>query len=206
MTVLDTVCVDEPAAAPLASPMFYTVAKPTDRTIAVPPSLSPLFPMQAYTPAKDTAMATIRGQANTVYDLDEYLDEPPPPASGTVEKDLINPKVIGSSTASEFDALAGTPSASMQAPNNSSPMDSTEINTADPLGYGVLLTVITITIIGLIYMIFVAYDYRQRWMQSQTAQNDRYLGNGIFDREMEDTYSDGSASRSDDLSLTRRSI
>jgi len=80
---------------------------------------------------------------------------------------------------------------------------------ADPLGHTVLLIATAITTIGLLYMAFVAYDYRQRWMQSLMMQNDRYLVGGAFDMEkMEDTYGaySGSPSFSEGFGLARRSI
>ena len=53
-------------------------------------------------------------------------------------------------------------------------------------------------------MAFVAYDYRQRWMQSLMMQNDRYLG-GAYDMEIEDTYGSPMSSFSESFVLPRRS-
>jgi len=207
--ITDTVYVEEP--------MPYTVAKPADRGIVVPPPLGPLFPAQEYPPkqeglSKEAATATFRGQINTVDSLGEYLNEPLPPAIGSVEDGSIDPKLTDNGQESESDNPAGLPLSAgalppgTQASRNSHPTDSTGTKLADPLGYGVLLTALAITTIGLIYMIFVAIDYHQRWMQSQTTQNDRYLGGVPFDMDMEDAYSGGSASLSEGFGLTRRSI
>jgi hypothetical protein len=63
------------------------------------------------------------------------------------------------------------------------------------LGYGALLFAIALTTMGLIYMVFIAYDYRQRWVHSMTMNNDRYLGGGgAFDMEVEEAYSGSSVS------------
>ena len=199
-TISDNVFMSEP----VATSVYYAVAKPTDRGIAIPQPIGPLLPIQEKPLTGEETVKTVRGQLNTVDMLSEYLAEPPPVAQGPVEE-AIDSKVLGSPPESEFDSsgFAGTLPAGIPPQNNSPQANSTEPTPVDPLGYGVLLATIAITTAGLIYMVFVAYDYRQRWMQSLSAQNDRYLGGGAFDREMEDTHNIG---LSEGFGLPRHSI
>jgi len=183
----------------------YVVAKPLDKPITVPPRLGPLMPLQDSPPVNVERTETVRSQ-NSVSDLAGIMDTSPPLAQGALEEEMINPKIIGDSPDSESEDY----SAGLLA-QNPTQTGAHGVTPVDPLGYGVLLTAIAITTIGLIYMVFVAYDYRQRWVHSLTTQNDRYLGGGTFDMEAEDSYamgsvSGGSVSLSEGLGWARHSF
>ena len=186
----------------------YAVAKPADKPITVPSRLGPLMPLPESLPLEEGTTQVVLGQAvTTVNDLETILSTAPPIARGAVEEGTIDPKLVGSSDSSNigFDDIFTTNS------TQSNAVQSGSVNQmgdqTDPLGYGMLLVATIITTIGLVIMAFVAYDYRQRWMQSMTTQNDRYLGGG-FDMEFEDTYSSsvGSVSFSEGFGLPRRSL
>ena len=183
----------------------HTVTKPTEAetmemAVALPPPLAPLLPIQDL-PLFESEI--IRGQTNSVEDLPDLLDSPLPIPMGSVEDGTIDPKLTGDTDSSESDIADFA--ADWNKKSEQAKSTGQETRSADPLGYTMLLTAMAITTIGLVYMAFVAYDYRQRWMQSLVAQNDRYLVGGTFDMEMEDTYS-GSLSFSEGLGLTHRSV
>ena len=192
---------------PIVTSIPYTVAKPTEKPILVPQQLAPLLPIQEIQPTQEAAMETVRGQTMTVNELDDLLSTSPPFAQGAVEAETIDPKLIGSPALSDLDSdILAANLAQGNLIQAGTVGQTSETKPTDPLIDGMLLTVTIITTIGLVYMIFVAYDYRQRWMQSLMMQNDRYLGSGgAFDIDMEDTYS-GSFSFSEGFGLTRRSI
>ena len=207
-TLLFSVCAvavyaDQYASAPVEM-SSYTVAKPTEKPITVPSRLGPLMPMQEHLPAEAEETKVVRGQAPLGNELEEILNEPPPIARGAVEAGTIEPKLIESSdsTSGEFDdllaAIWGQSGASQSASANQAGAKQT-----DPLGYGMLLVTTIVMTIGLVIMAFVAYDYHQRWVQALTVQNDRYLGGGAYDMEMEDTFS--SSVSFSDFGLPRRS-
>ncbi|MDR0327716.1 MAG: hypothetical protein LBI05_05410 [Planctomycetaceae bacterium] len=174
---------------------------------AFPPPLAPLEPFAPLLPKQDQAReegpAIIRGQSRAVSDLAVILETPPPFPKGPVGEGTIDPKLIEpSATESDLDKYAeemAKNSAKANAANQNPEM-------ADPLAHSVLLAATGVLTIALVYMAFVAYDCRQRWMQSLTAQNDRYLGSGMFDMETEDTYSSGSVSFSEGFGLPHHSI
>jgi hypothetical protein len=215
----DRVYVDERTAIPVA----YTAAKPTEAPITLPRPLAPLAPifpvqtppqteaevMQAISaptmPIHTTPAPTVRGQARTVDDLGEYLDAPLPIARGSIEAGIIESKLIGSldSSESETDIFATTPGLSTTQTGSAAQ----KTTSTDPLGDAVLLTMMIIVTLVLIYMAFVAYDYHQRLVHSLTTQNNRYLGGGAFDVEMEDLYSNNNpVSFSENFGLSRHSI
>ena len=186
-------------------PATYSVEKPMEKPLVLPTlpePLAPLLPAQDY--VEKNVSETIRGQAKTVDELTGYLGSPPPLSQGAVEEGTLDPKLIGTleSTESDLDALA----ADLEQKSAKADLAGRNTELTDPLGYTVLLIATVITTIGLVYMAFVAYDYRQRWMQSLTMQNNRYLGGGAFDMEMEDTYSSGSVSLPEGFGLSRHSI
>jgi hypothetical protein len=168
--------------------------------------LAPLLPPQA----EELVPATIRGQTRTVDELPRILASAPPLAKGAVEEGTIDSKLIEPLDPSELDSdiFAKDPWKNPVSAGGSAQ----GTKTADPAGYALLVFAAIITTLGLIYMVFVAYDYRQRWLQSLTAQNDRYLGSGALDMGTEDTYDiyrdayGGSLSFSEGFGLTRRSI
>ena len=179
----------------------HTMEKPPEVPIALPEPLVllPFLPMQNRQPppvaeAIATTTDIVRGQLGTT-DLAGILDTPPPLARGPVGADMIDLKLIDDSLSlgSDFDILAGLPVPSNPAPSGT-------IST-DPLGNGVLVAVTVFTTFGLIYMAFVAFDYRQRWMNSLMTQNDRYIVGGTFDMDAEDMYG-GSASFSGGLGFS----
>jgi hypothetical protein len=177
-------------------PVTHTVEKPTEKPIVFPKPLVPLLPLQ--TEEHVQIPETIRGQNRTVDNLAEVLDSPLPLPQGAVEEGTIDSKLIDTAEPSESDLGVIKQSLISAGPAGQG------TKPADPLGYGVLLTAMAIIAIGLVYMVFVAYDYRQRWMQSLTTQNDRYLGGGVSDWETEDSYS-SPATFSEGFGLTRRS-
>jgi hypothetical protein len=200
-TVSDVVWIDEPSIIPEP----YMVAKPVDKTIAVPSSLGPLLPFQGDLPV-DQSAGIVRGQAGTE-SLADILGIPPLAARGAVEESAIDPKLLGSSASSDADSdLPAMSIGGLGSPSHTglAAGQAWESAPTDPLVYWVLLGATIITTAGLIYMVFVAYDYRQRWLHSSMMQNDRYLGGGTFDMEMDDAYG-SSVSLSEGLGLPRRS-
>jgi len=219
-----TVSASESAEERMVIPLPYTVEKPPQTSITLPEPLpeplvlAPLLPMlprqdRQPPPPREEPMAPMgvfRGQAK-MEGLGGMLDILPPLPGGPVADGTIDQKIIDSSGASEWDDddFAGFPG-SGTAPEQPSGTSSTE-----PVAYGVLVIATIITTFGLFYMAFVAYDYRQRWMHSLTAQNDRYIIGGACDMDTEDfyggsrSYSDGfgfsdSFSLSEGLGLVRR--
>ena len=182
---------------PLQDPLPNREAakKETSETVgrqAYVPRLGPFLPLQDPLPDKEgtseKTRGTIRGQAGAVSGLAEVLNTPPPIAVGPVEEP-IDPKIVGNlpESGSDGEFLESSPPG---LPSSPPPV----VKLSDPLGYGVLLAAIAITTIGLIYMVFVAYDYRQRWVHSLTIQNDRYLSGGAFDMDVDDVYNIGTVS------------
>ena len=177
----------------------HKVDKPTERAVTVPAplvirSLAPTFPNQDRRASHDSERgAAIRGQSRTLDEVSAILDQPPPVARGAVDADAVDPKLLDNINSSELqDILLPADPASHTKPDVAEPGSASASLGTDPLGNAVLLFVMSVTTIALVWMIFVAYDYRQRWMQSLTAQNDRYLGGG-YDMEMEDAYRDYSS-------------
>jgi hypothetical protein len=184
--------------------MVYRADKPTETPSVIPPPLvAPRFPVREPSQANGGGRDTVRGQARTGNELSGILGAALPIAQGPVEEGIVDPKLVGSLDSPEpNDDTFGADRAKNTNLTNSARAGSN----SDPLGYGVLLAATVITTIGLVWMAFVAYDYRQRWVHSQTVQNDRYLGGGAFDTDIEDTYSSTSVSFSEGLGLPRRSI
>jgi hypothetical protein len=142
-----------------------------------------------------------------VVELAEILGSPPPLAKGAVQEGAIDSKLLGTMDSPESDLDALAESLGQNKPQTSSAGQGTQ--PTDPLGYMVLLMVTAGTTLGLVLMAFVAYDYRQRWMQSVMVQNDRYLGGGAFDMEKPDDFYGsygGSPAFSEGFGLSRRSI
>ena len=183
-------------------PERYTVSKPAENTITLPPPLDdrigPRLPPQE--PPLEPRSETIRGQARTMDVVSEILDSSLPFAKGAVADGIVDPKLM-ESPATDWDSESIRGSSPQEKPKQTG----TPAEPTDPVGYGVLLFATAITAFMLICMAFVAYDYQQRWVQSLTVQNDRYIGGGTFDMEMENVYS-GSVSLSEGFGLTHRSI
>ena len=193
----------------------YSVPHATERPPEVPVTLPeplvlvPFLPIQNRQPPTEaeaitTTTGVVRGQLGTMDGLAGILDTPPPLARGPVEASAIDPQLIDSSDQSDLDDLSGI-FVSGNSGQGGAPGSSSNTTPGDPLGYGVLVFAMVLTTLGLIYMAFQAYDYRQRWMQSLMMQNDRYIGGGAFDLDTEDLYG-GSASFSDGFGLKRHSI
>jgi len=187
--------------------MAYTVHKPTETQVTLPQPLAlpyPTFPKQERQPPPITEITTpqgvVRGQLG-MEELAGIMSESAPLAKGSIGEGMIDPKLIDSSASSDFDpdALSGfVPSGS------STQQPASGVTASDPLGYGMLVLAMIVTTLGLVIMAFVAYDYHQRWVQALTVQNDRYLGGGTYEMEMEDTYGT-SVSFSEGFGLPRRS-
>ena len=201
----------------LVIPIPHTVKKPSETPIIVPEPLGlvPFLQIQDRVLAEErTATAStdvVRAQMG-VENLRDILGTAPPLPRGPVEEGTIDSKFLAhpDSSNSELNALGGLLT-SGNSDQPTSPGQALGMQQSDPLGYGVLVFATIVTTLGLIYMAFVAFDYRQRWMQSLTAQNDRYIVGGTFDTDMEGTYG-GSVSFSDNFGfsegfgLARRSI
>lgn len=163
--------------------------------------LKPLLPMQVLpsfpeeslekNSAQPVATATVRGQVTPSFsELEDILKTPPPHAQGPIDSAAVEPKLIEQTSAEIPSLLSGTAAALL--PNAGVPFNGgengvREVPKIDQFAYGTLLFATAVTTIGLIYMVFVAYDYRQRWMQSLTTQNERFTG-GSFDGEYDDVY------------------
>ena len=192
----------EPVSVPIPYTMpdtvSYTATKPTETPITVPEPLRrvPLLPIQELPPVAETSAEIVRGQSagSTLREsLDGVLSTPPPLPGGAVGAGTIESKLIDrvAGTDSELDltgiAVPDIPSTTAL-PKQPSGTKSPDAASADPLGSGVLIVAMIITTLGLIYMAFIAYDYRQRWVHSLTVQNDRYILGGVFDMDTEGEY------------------
>ena len=163
--------------------------------------------------------STTRGQSSMFGELGEILSNPIPIARGPIDEGVIDPKLLSdagmenpnvheaelsqtgnSQTGNNGVSRVISNRNEQQPPRTASgthstnrlPVDITGSATAieiDPIGYSLLLVATVITTIGLVWMVFVAYDYRQRWMQSLTIQNERYLSSGVLDLDLEELYS-----------------
>jgi len=205
--VSDTVYVEER----IATPVPYTAAKPPEMPMTLPQPLTeplvPFLPIQNRPLPEEATTATtevVRGQMGET--VGGILDTPAPVARGPVADGTIDPKLLEPVASDlEGDSFAGSPVSSHPVPPATATLGQPSgTQPADPLGYGVLAFAMIITTLGLIYVAFVAYDYRQRWLQSMTMQNNYYIG-GTFDLDTEDTYS-GAIPLSDGFGLRHRSI
>jgi len=185
------------------SPEQHAAEKPVDNMLTLPPPLDDRIGPRL--PAHESPLGpvpeTIRGQERTVDAVSEILDMPLPFARGAVADGVVEPKLMESPAGADgdFDMFGGSSS-----PEKPKQADAAA-QQADPLGYGMLGVITAIMAFMLVYMAFVAFDYQQRWMQSLTAQNDRYIVGGAFDMELENTYG-GSVPLSEGFGLTHRSI
>jgi len=190
----------------------HTSEKPPEVSITLPEPLVlvPFLPIQDRQPSPETETITtttgvVRGQLGTMEGLEGILDTPPPLARGPVEANAIDPQLIDSSDQSDLDFDLSGIFVSGNPGQGGAPGSSSNTTPGNPLGNGVLVVATVFTTLGLFYMAFMAYEYRQRWMHSMTMQNDRYLIGGTFDMDTEDLYG-GSASFSDGFGLKRHSI
>ncbi|MDR3233101.1 MAG: hypothetical protein LBT46_05475 [Planctomycetaceae bacterium] len=157
-----------------------------NQTVPHKPEPQPLTFPDAEEVLPDTAPVTVRGQVTTAFnELDEILKTPPPHAQGPVDSAAVEPKLIEQSAADIPILNAETAAALL--PSAEASLKPAAETKSDQFAYGTLLIATAVTTIGLIYMAFVAYDYRQRWMQSLMTQNDRFTGNPL-DGEWEDIY------------------
>ena len=200
--IVSAVSASVPSGERMVIPMLYTVEKPPEMLMTLPEPLSeplvlaPLLPKQDRSPPPPieepmAPMDIVRGQAR-MEDWGALLDIPPPLPGGSVTDGTIDQKIIGSEDVSDWDdddlaVLRGQGTAPKQ-PSGTAP--------ADQVTYGVLMIATIVATFGLIYMVFIAYDYHQRWIHSLTAQNDRYIIGGAYDMDTEDLYG-GSRSFSD---------
>ena len=187
---------------PVSIPVSNMVAKPPETRITAPETFTivPFLPIQESPPVAEAPTGVMRGQAG-VENLEGILSVPPSLARGTVEAGTIEPKLIEGPPGFDLEVdprVGEVPDPPNRAKTSGQPSG---ITSADPVGSGVLVFATIITTLGLIYMAFIAYDYRQRWMHSLTAQNDRYIIGGTFDMDMDDVYG-GSRSLSDSFGLS----
>ena len=234
--VSDTVYVGERIVTPMSYTMPYTVshtvARPPETPITVPEPLVliPFSPIQERPPVAEITPPVsepplsvplapvlpetvppptiVRGQQGTE-GVADILDNPPPLPRGAVEADAIDPKLIDSTSSldSDLDALAGL-IVSNNPQTTTSPGQTPDTVSTDPVGNAILVLVTIFTTLGLLYMAFLAYDYHQRWIHSMTAQNDRYIG-GAVDMDVDDMYGGSFSDNfgfSDSLGLARRPI
>lgn len=188
------------AAEPLAPHLPVLNPLPTGQFRGSTEGLEGLAEILDSCPPVDTTI--IRGQIRMGGDEPTgIMSSPPPPARGPVE-DPIEPRLIGDPemTDSERDILQTT-----STPNATKAGQSGAGSLTDPLGYGTLVAATVVMAMGLVWMVFIAYDYHQRWVQAMTMQNERYLGGSSFDIDLEDTFG-SPAAFSDSYSLPRQSI
>jgi len=145
---------------------------------------------------------TVRGQIRVGGDEPTgIMSSPPPPARGPVE-DPIEPRLVGNSEMSDSEpqnfGMTSAPNSTKAGPSGTGSL-------TDPLGYGTLIAATVIMAMGLVWMVFIDYDYHQRWVQAMTMQNERYLGGSSFDVDLEDTFG-SPAAFSDSYGLPRQSI
>ena len=187
----------DPPQAEIVAPVSHTVERVTEATLFFPPPerFGPFLPKQD-TPLAEEVPTTVRGQSRSPSEIAGIMDMPLPVARGPVEAEMINQNLLEpvDSVDADFDNLHIVG----ERTQNSTQTNSATARTAqtDPVGYGVLIFVTVITSFGLVLMAYLAYDYRQRWMQSMTMQNDRYLGGVAFDMEWDGIYGGGAYSGS----------
>lgn len=128
-------------------------------------------------------ITTIRGQAisNFASGVEEALSHRPPIAQGPVDPGVIPTELTKNAQHVEelplsdvlteenagtegVPSLGGVSSVKKEKPR---PMDASFVN-------GALLVATIISTMMLIYAVVIAFDYRQRWMQSLTLQNTRF--------------------------------
>jgi len=192
-----------PMAEQSVAPVSYTVAKPPEIPMALPEPLvsAPLLPTQERIPSltpvweETSPLGTIRGQA-PMERLEDIMNTAVPHPRGLVPDGTIDPGLIDSSDSSDLDPYYYSRLPLPDKSGGVSGQPSSTAPTDDQLGNGALVLATIMTTLGLVYMAFMAYEYRQRWMLSMTAQNDRYIGGGTFDMDMDNMYG-GSTSVSD---------
>lgn len=123
---------------------------------------------------------TMLGQVNTGHsgELDEIMSQRPPLPEGPVDPGILSEKLV-------IDPASSTGPSSLilekEPPGDLSPKDEKaekEVKNAAGIGgAGVNGTLWIVTIASMmmtIYVMIIAYDYYQRWIQSLTAQNRRF--------------------------------
>ena len=184
-----------PPQAEIVAPVPYAVERVTEATLFFPPPerFGPFLPKQD-APLAEEVPTTVRGQSRSTSEIAGIMDMPLPVARGPVDPETINPNLIVPPDPLDADHgnIGMNPSQSPVLANSATARTAQ----TDPVGYGVLIFVTVITSFGLVLMAYLAYDYRQRWMQSMTMQNDRYLGGVAFDMEWDGIYGGGAYSGS----------
>ncbi len=157
----EVVVTTPPPPMPLAVPKYDAVQPEigNDETFADQRNETPTVPR-----------STLRGQSPAFKDaLDEAMSTKPPLPQGLIGDPSAIPDKLVESPNTAGESLI--------------PLDPVKQSNADPaaaelktkqLTNGVLLLVTVITLGLLVYSITIAWDYRQRWMQTLTTQNNSF--------------------------------
>ena len=181
------------AAAELLTP--YSLAQvplPAERSGGSSEGLAGLAKILDKPPPVNSTV--FRGQTRVAGDEPTgIMSSPPPPARGPIE-DPIEPRLVGDSSEMSDSVLDIIEAKITQNPGKLTPSGTSALS--DPLGYGAWVAATCVLAMGLVWMVSVAYDYHQRWIQAMTMQNERYLGGSAFDGDLDDplgshTFSDG---------------
>jgi hypothetical protein len=157
----------------------FPLPEESERTTALKPPL----PYEPNMEQKQvlSAPATIRGQSSGFAKIENVLsDEPLPSPKGSADASAIDPKLYENTAGNKESLEENNPSTST-AENDSTAVikamaeSSEHRNKKQTNGVnGILLLATIVSVAMLIYAIVIAFDYHQRWIQSLTAQNNRF--------------------------------
>ncbi|MDR0335474.1 MAG: hypothetical protein LBI18_00105 [Planctomycetaceae bacterium] len=158
-----------------------TQTTPTQTTALKPPQ--PLPDKPNVEPQVPPMTPIILGQSSsTANNVEQELAEPLPTPRGLVDTSAIDPRLFGNTAENQEISEKNNPSTSTTENNsttnskNSSEENQTQNGKQTNRVNGILLLATIISIAMLIYAVVIAFDYHQRWIQSLTAQNNRFSG------------------------------
>jgi hypothetical protein len=116
--------------------------------------------------------------------VEEALSEPAPYPQGLADASMIDPKLVYDDNPAASSEMTEKINISPTATGTNPPIvatDKTErVKPKSEKGVnginGILLLATIVSMMMLIYTVVIAFDYHQRWMQSLTAQNNRFSG------------------------------
>ncbi len=168
-----------------------SVSKPNPSPSSVsklPPALLPTAPLQRdkESPLPVPKMAAqpeplLRGQSAVRHPVEEALSEPPAYPEGPVDAGEIDPKLLDSEAVVPPSDI-GDPSTAKDAPKT--PAAQSAKNQEQWVSGALLLTTIIATMVAC-YAVILAFEFRQRWMQTVTEQNSRFAQglDDVFDAD-----------------------
>jgi hypothetical protein len=196
-TDASTITRTEPVKEELFSKItFPTNEEESNRTIVLKPPLEEVLPTvqqkkttqsemsaskkseQKPPPPTFSSNLTILGQSpsSIANAVDDVLKEPAPFPKGTVDRAIIDPKLFENPASDTLSGNDISAAAGINATTVTSKAEEKQESKKDKWANGSLLLVTIVSIMMLIYAVVMALDYRQRWMQSLLAQNNRFIG------------------------------